>query len=169
MIGIEANGKIICSTPPPSPDEDEDGCETAFAVGETTLNDPALGLNTNRWGWQITVPEIVPPAANVEFSKDIYAGAGGNDTNKGTKVGTLQVAYNGSEVNVAFMMDSGYKMNETHLYVGNVTVPTAAPGQYGGSGPTSDPKDKEIVTYTRPMSGAPVYVVAHAVVCGDGK
>lgn len=148
--------QFVCGTTPPPPPEN---CETAFAYGDMKLWD-ILDSNgdpiTNRWGWQVTV--------NVDDSLvlPIYAGAGQNDITKGTYVGDLSIHYDGSIVTVYFQMIPPFTMNETHLYAGTVYTDTAAPGQFGNihdlDSVTSD-------TYTIAISGSPIYIVAHAVVC----
>jgi len=157
MIGTGPDG-IICDTPPPSAGS---GCETAFAYGQETLNS---FLKTSRWGWQIVL------SGYGSSEVPIYAGAGGNDTSKGTQVGKLLIEYaqNGTlAVTYEMAAGSNYTMSETHLYVGNTKVSTPAPGQYGGSAPLAVKEDE--VAYSRSISGTPVYIVAHAVVCGLGK
>jgi hypothetical protein len=158
MIGTGPDG-IICDTPPPAAGG---GCETAFAHGDETL---ASFLGTSRWGWQISVGNYG------SFEKPIYAGAGGNDTSKGTEVGKLLVNYdNNGTITVTYSMkpQSGYTMSETHLYVGKTKVSTPAPGQYGGGDPSLS-KEDEVVYSISGINGTPVYLVAHAVVCGLGK
>ncbi|MCI5133170.1 MAG: hypothetical protein D3904_17055 [Candidatus Electrothrix sp. EH2] len=134
------------------------GCETAFAYGNTTLNS---FLNTNRWGWEITVNK------DQSLTKPIYAGAGQNDISKGTQVGELAVAYTGTTVTVTYTMTADdIIMKETHLYGGEESVTTAAPGQYGlqDTGLINATTDTYVVT----VSGeAPsLKIVAHAVTCG---
>ena len=133
-------------------------CETAFAFGDMELDD---FLDTARWGWQITVNQ------GDSFSTPVYAGAGQNDISKGTHVGELDVSYEGNIVSVSFNMLAGFAMDETHVYVGDEYVSTAAPGLYGNlhdlTGAFSD-------DYTLIIDGsAPytLYIVAHAVVCGE--
>ncbi|MCI5157843.1 MAG: hypothetical protein D3906_05270 [Candidatus Electrothrix sp. AUS1_2] len=147
------NGQPICEDIPVNL---IGGCETAFAQGDITLNS---FLNTNRWGWEITVG----PGQNL--TKPIYAGAGQNDTSKGTKVGDLTIEYKETTVTVKYTMTADdIIMKETHLYVGDESVTTAAPGQYGlqNEGLINATTD----SYTVTVSGTkPVKVVAHAVTC----
>jgi hypothetical protein len=89
---------------------------------------------------------------------------------KGTLVGVLTVNYNGSTASVSFNMASGFTMDESHLYVGSEPLArnngeyTVAPGQYPYihdlTNATSD-------TYTISGLTGEIYVVAHAVVCGN--
>jgi|GEM_PF-2905179 len=138
-----------------------DSCETAYAVGDATFQSL---MNTPRWGWSLgALGEGV-------HTTDIYAGAGQNDLTKGTKVGTLQVDYDGSTAIVTYTMDAGFSMNETHLYVGSDALPskngksTVAPGQYGHQNTLS-----AATTDTFEVTGlqGDIYVVAHAVTCAN--
>lgn len=148
-------------TPPPPV---EYRYETAFArfasAAACFIGSPYI--ETNRWGW------TNGPLAAGTYAMDIYAAAGRCDLSKGTRVGTLTVAYNGSTATVTFTMLSGYVMDETHLYVGSEPLArdvnseyTVAPGQYPVrhdlTRATSD-------SYTVSGLSGPIYVVAHAVV-----
>jgi len=145
-------------------------CETGFAKGDYVFTTdassnpealPTLGLTRNRWGWAIN---LTAPGTT---SYDIYAGAGLNDTSKGTKVGTLTIDWDGANAVVTYAMFDGCKIKEAHLNVGDAAPTTIAPGQYGNLA-TFDPK---VSTYkftvpladTDPVSG--VWLIAHAVVC----
>lgn len=149
--------------PPPEPT-----CETAFAVGATCFLDLDLdndGIGDfNRWGWTIG------PLSAGSYTFDIYAAAGQCDLNKGTLVGTLTVDYDGSQATITYTTIEGFTMDETQLYVGNDILPdndgyTVAPGQYGNihdelNGATTD-------TFVITGLSGEIYVVAHAVVCGN--
>lgn len=139
-------------------------CETAFAYGSaraTCFIDSGI-IQTSRWGW------FNGPLAPGSYSFAIYAGAGQCDLSKGTLVGSLSVAYNGTTAQVSYAMSAGFTMDETHLYVGNAPLPskngsyTVAPGQYGNlhtlSAAASD-------SYTVSGLSGDIYVVAHAVTC----
>jgi len=163
--GSWAMNSSIFFTCPPDPVDTAlppvaEGCETAFAYGDRNgdriLDKGDLELDdflkTERWGWQLAVKK------GEHLAVPIYAAAGNNDINKGTFVGTLKVAYDNMTVSVRYEMLPGFTADETHLYVGDVYLPKAAPGTYGNMGAES---------YTVPVSGAEtVYVVAHAVARG---
>jgi hypothetical protein len=156
------NFLFVCDFVPGTPGLE---CETAFALGEKKLwdildmyGDPI----TNRWGWQITV------YTGDSFTTPIYAGAGQNDITKGTHVGDLVVSYNGSLLEVYFYMFTPYTMAETHLYAGVVETDTAAPGLFGNLHDLAEGTDTEDY-YAIAISGDPIYVVAHAVVCEPGS
>lgn len=128
--------------------------ETAFALGQTTFIE--LGLTNSRWGWQLTVP------AGTSMTTSVHAGAAQNDLTKGANVGTLQYQYTGSTLVLNFMLNAGWLMTQTHVFAGSNDVTTIAPGKYGHQHnlqfATSD-------SYSIPISGDPIYVVFHAVVC----
>ena len=142
-------------TEPPVP---EGSCETAFAFSNHTFKEI---LDSPRWGWQITLEHDVD-----NLSRDIYAGAGQNDISKGTEVGELEINRSGGLITVEFRMLDGFTLDQTHLYVGETEISTVAPGLYGNlhdlDGASGD-------SYTVEVSGddSTVYIVAHAVVCGD--
>ncbi|UCC84253.1 MAG: hypothetical protein JSW46_04810 [Gemmatimonadota bacterium] len=150
---------LTCDNEPPEPKD----CETAFAFGDQTLIDvlAAQGVNTNRWGWQITVN------TGENLSTPIYAGAGQNDISKGTYVGDLSYSYDGTLLNVSFDMAAGFTMDETHLYAGNSDTDTAAPGQYGNLNEDLGDATSDSYSLTILDDGdGKIYIVAHAVVCG---
>lgn len=139
---------------PDDPEPEPKDCETAFAYGDTTFID--LGLTDSRWGWVLDLSNPVSGSA------PIYAGAGQNDITKGVHVGDLLYSYDGAELTVTFSMYQGYVMEETHLYASALVPDTIAPGQYGN---IHDLTNASSDTYVIPVSGNPVYVIAHAVVC----
>jgi hypothetical protein len=128
--------------------------ETAYALGQTTFIE--LGLTNSRWGWQLTVP------TGTSTTTAVYAGAAQNDLSKGTNVGTLQYQYTGSTLVLNFTLNSGWLMTQTHVFAGSNDVSTIAPGKYGHQHnlafATSD-------SYSIDITGDPIYVVFHAVVC----
>jgi hypothetical protein len=149
----------------PDPETPGTGEETAFAFGGNIAT-CFLEDGFNRWGWTNGI------TSDVEMP--IYAGAGQCDVSKGTLVGTLKVDIEGTTATITYEMNDGYKLEETHLYVGSTKyVPfekggkvnyTVAPGQYPTihdlTGATSD-----TYTVTLPTTG-PIYLIAHAVVSG---
>jgi len=173
-VNIETPGRwyfyavynICCDTGNP-PDE---FCTTAFAKGGwvwTTMPKsnpeglPSLNLIKNRWGWAINL------TSTGTTSYSIWAGAGLNDTNKGTKVGTLTVVWNGTTATVTYTLFTGCTLEEVHLYAADGRPATTAPGQYGYLAEF----DPNVTTYTFnvPLVDANltdgVWLIAHAVVC----
>ncbi len=133
-----------------------DGCETAFAIGNTTDGEGDdstcfIEDSFNRWGWTIG------PLNEGQFSYNVYAGAGQCDTSKGALVGTVDVSYFNGDVSVTYNINDAYTLIETHTYAGNNPYPvkgkkeTVAPGQF---------------KIEQNLSGE-IYVIAHSVVCGD--
>jgi hypothetical protein len=147
-------------------------CETAYAYYAYKCGYYG-GLSTcfsqwgfSQWGW--TNGRLGPGY----YKFDIYAGAAQCNPYKGKKVGYLKVSYNGSTAVITYYMYSDYKMDETHLYVGNEPLPrdnngdyTVAPGQYPYS---HDLDNASTDTYTITGLSGKIYIIAHAVVCGDG-
>lgn len=141
-------------------------CETAYAYGgccyaHCFLND-YLGHSFTKWGW------TNGPLRTGYYTFDIYAGAAQCNLYKGKKVGWLTVNYSGSEALVTYNMFYGYKMDDTHLYVGNEPWPrdngdyTVAPGQYPYS---HDLNNASTDSYRVTGLSGNIYIIAHAVVC----
>ena len=130
-------------------------CETAYAVGETTFID--LGITNSRWGWQITVP------VGTSDSAPIYAGAGQNDLSKGTYVGDLLYAYDGASLTLTYQMYDGWVMKATHVYAGENSLLTIAPGQYGNQ--HEGLQNVTVDSYQLNVTGDPIFVVTHAEAC----
>ncbi|HEY9113944.1 MAG TPA: hypothetical protein VIN10_04545, partial [Bacteroidales bacterium] len=188
VVGDCVNNPPDIYFPPLDPDDPpapiDENCETAFAYNQNGIDgqtrycfltlkksdasyNPAgpENKNFNRWGW--TNQLLVKGTYNF----DIYAAAGQCELTKGTLVGSLNVDYqsNGNVV-VTYNMNSGFKLSQVHIYVGNARLPqkngnfTVAPGQY----PWVDDNLNMLSTYSYTFTGMSgnVYVVAHAVVCG---
>lgn len=144
-------------------------CETAFAFldGDATCFLDMDEIHTNRWGWTNG-----PFSENIKpYHLNIYAGAAKCDIEKGTFVGTLSLYYNNGDATITYTMNSGYLMDEVHLYAGNEILPrdkhgnfTVSPGQY----PHVNDNLNGVETYTDTFTNltGDIYIVAHAVVCG---
>jgi hypothetical protein len=121
--------------------------ETAYAKGDAAICFIPTFAN---WGW-------TNPIEPDEYTWDLWAGAAGCDTSKGTLVGSVTVVYDDDGyVTVTYNVDEPYILDETHVYAGYDMFPkdrrgndTVAPGQYTNEGP---------------FDGSEVYVIAHAVV-----
>ena len=131
--------------------ECEPECETAFARDTDGAN-CFLDNGFSRWGWSIQLPDFG------DYEYDIYAGAGQCDISKGAMVGTVSISYDAGGIEVTYNILPGYTLDETHTYAGAAMFPmndgadTVAPGQY----------------YIEDNLSGSIYVIAHAVVCGDG-
>ena len=174
--------------PPPSP---ESGCETAFAkFNNVATNDssleigyvftdkiksnpefyPTLDIGT-RWGWAGNLKD------DGTFVYDIWAAAGKNDTSKGYLVGDLSITKDGNSVSVTYNMDSGYSMEELHIYAMDTTPTNIANGNFTyGDNPTSgvfeslSDGDETHFTLNFDLTdndGDGIWFIAHAVVCDD--
>lgn len=171
-------------------DGDGDGdtvmCETAYAFGETELDDiPDLtngGTITNHFGWQIGPVDV----GTFSFS-DLFAGAGNNRIDVAEQTGFISYDYfqAGDSCFVEVFYDTSaaqstlgnWFLRQTHLYADTSIVQTGAPGQFGNTheglsdGTTIDFFSVEIPAGR--LGCDPVYLVAHAEVCyvvggGDG-
>jgi hypothetical protein len=143
-----------------------EGCETAFAKGGYVFASDgkanpeglsSLRLTRNRWGWAIRRTTTGTTVHNV------YAGAGLNDISRGTLVGTVSIAWDGTTATVTYALASGVVMTEAHLYAGSTAPTTIAPGQYGNTASFLTPVTSH--TFTVPVSGSAAWFVVHAVVC----
>jgi hypothetical protein len=164
----------VCCEQPPNPPVPT--CETAF--GKSPRKDggyvwttskksnperyPSLKLTRNRWGWALN---MLAPGTYVQ---DLYAGAGLNDTSKGTLVGTVYVSWSGSQAKVTYKTLPGYTIEEVHLYAKDARPTTTAPGQYG----YLDEFDPNVSFYTFlvplvDFNKDGVWVITHAVVCAE--
>lgn len=169
---------LTCDTYTPPPQNFD--CETAFAFGGNSAMcffDPVLqgapwNLEAERWGW------TNGPLSAGTYNYNIYAGAGQCNQSNGTLVGTLTIVYNGSSATVTYNMNSGYTMDETHLFAGNDPLPyfegngpnhngagySVAPGHYGN---IHDLTNASTDSYTITGLSGNIYIIAHAVVCGN--
>jgi hypothetical protein len=154
-------------------------CETAYAFGVDAFTESNYAVcfrdidenedgaaDFNNWGW------TNGPLEEGSYEFPLYAGAGKCDINKGTLVGMLFVDYLNGTASLTLSLSEGFTLNETHLYAGNDILPldvngeyTVAPGQY--------PYKQESLNGSTmywfdidSLSGG-IYVIAHAVVCGD--
>jgi hypothetical protein len=145
--------------------------ETAWAFGNIENNTVA---KSSDWGW------TNGPLTGGTYTRTLWAGAGGNDTSKGMDVGTVTIVVAGNTVTVTYETTGGAYLAEVHLWIGNTELPkvkqgkslvfTSAPGQLGIDGSllgTFNPDNTEW-TYSKTLSGGPIYVAAHAVVMIPG-
>jgi len=151
--------------PPDDPEwpPEGEGCETAFAMGDSTFIE--MGLTNARWGWAAMIPW---GAEDMMF--DLYAGAGQNDLSKGTLVGSVTVSAGTDGAMVEFDLLDGFYLDETHLYFSSTRPETIAPGQYGYlHDPVVSQTPYPMTDSYLDLPGLPVYtsayMIAHGVVC----
>lgn len=150
--------------------------ETAFAKGTHVWTTgpksnpdglPSLNLSKNRWGWAI---QLMAGQANAIQTYNIFAGAGLNDTRKGTLVGTLDVLWTGTQVTLTYHMLAGYTLGEVHIYANDVKPTKVAPGQYGHTFAPHNAGTFGPVTFSvADSNGDGIWLIAHDVVdlgCG---
>ena len=135
----------------------DENCETAFgrfcpcANLNTCFIDMDYGIN--RWGWSVHLVNETNEPMTERFG--LYAGVGQCDMSKGTPVGHVYVTYH-TDGTVTYedpVIKSGYQLKEFHFYAGDTEVPMVRRG-------------KELkATVADGRDG--VYVILHAVVCGD--
>ncbi|MBL6446989.1 hypothetical protein JMN32_11755 [Fulvivirga sp. 29W222] len=187
--GVKVDGSVpwyysiytprCCETPPPP---SEGTCETAFGKFDktggfgtgyvfTTGNKcnpesyASLALTKNRWGWAGNF------TADGTYTFDVWAGAGLNNTAKGTLVGTVTITMTGNSVEVTYNL-SGYSLQEVHIYIGDFMPTTLAPGQYGynkifGPLPSDYPTTHAASFTVNDTNGDGIWIIAHTVVFGE--
>ena len=94
--------------------------ETAWALGEYSFIETGI---SNKWGWFVSVDTY----GTTTF--DIYYGAGRNNLEAGTLIGTLVVEYSVDTVTVTYVLTEPL-LEEIQVYVGYEFPTTSAPGQY---------------------------------------
>ncbi|WP_157893286.1 hypothetical protein [Salegentibacter sediminis] len=140
---------------------DLDTCETAFMVGNYTLQD--LELGNNRWGWALNFD-----GADGTYEYDIYAAAGKNDTDKGYLVGVVHLTVEGDDVTVDIDLCDGADAEGGHIYFDDEDMPTStAPGQFGYELPAFE-DDYSWSTDDEYSGDGDFWLVVHLDVCpGD--
>ncbi len=159
-----AYGDFVVEAPPV---EKCYGDETAWAYGGGYAKPNWDYVRGNNWGW------TNGPLSEGTYEFPVYAGAGGNDIEKGTLVGTLYVDYDDGTVTVKYDLNKGYYLGETHLWVGNDVLPavrrgyTNAPGQFPNSHYYGFEAGETMETeweWTGSGFEGKIWVAAHAVV-----
>lgn len=123
--------------------------QTAYGLySEGTFKGFMTDLGFAKWGWTNYLP------SEGDYVFDIWAGAAGEDTIKGTWIGTVTISYHSGAINWDVELVDGWMLSAEHVYAGNNDMPlyknkeTTSPGQY----------------YIKtPLSG-PIWVIWHGVV-----
>ncbi len=118
----------------PCPNDAEDNCEEPEKgqCGTAFMYSPDLKINevtnSNRWGWIEFYDE------DGSITRDIYVGAGQNDLDKGTNIGSVTISRSGSNLNFDFDLDGDYSFSSLHIHVADTaeeaTGVAKSPGRY---------------------------------------
>lgn len=145
-------------------------CRPAFAYHSARVSSSFkdLGFTENivyedsdiTWGWS----NGPLGTSNYAYSFDLYAG-------DGIVAGTMSVDYNGEEAVVTVDAGDRLWLKETHAYVGTVRLPTDEETGAESVDPMHYPIVHKRMSMSRTftiteLNDQPVYVVAHATVCG---
>ncbi|MGH2574191.1 MAG: hypothetical protein ACRDFC_00670 [Ignavibacteria bacterium] len=170
-VNIEEPGRwyfymthVVCCEGPPPPPPPGGGLQTAFAKVPIAQggyifacsnkanpeNYPTLCLTRNRWGWAGNL-------SDGSYTFQLWAGAGLNKTQNGTLCGTVTVVKTGTTVVVTYNMLSGFLLQQVHIYIGDASPPTIAPGQYGHT------------VFFNPMVSTYTHTFTFVDTNGDGK
>ena len=131
----------------------EEGCETAYMVGDNELND--LGYRGNNWGWA----EHFTNEGDDNYVYMIYAGAGQNDISRGDHVGNVTLTADGNNFTIVVDYFDGVDVNDFHVYIGNDIPDSRAPGQF-------DNQD-DSMSYQFTDADGDFWFIVHAEVCYD--
>jgi fibro-slime domain-containing protein len=144
-------------------------CETAFAryTPHNTCFLDIPGVGSNRWGWT----NGPFPAGTTSAPLSLYAGAAHCVPTSGAVDGAT-FSYDGTTATIVLLHPaSGVTITEVHAFVGTDLLPrkhgeyTVSPGQFPF---VSDaPQSYPFVIRFTDLPGTPVYVVVHAVACGE--
>ncbi|TBW26644.1 hypothetical protein [Gramella sp. KN1008] len=111
-------------------DVEEGACGTAFMFSEDVRINEVT--NSNRWGWIEYYDE------DTSITRDIYVGAGQNDLNKGTHIGSVTISRDGDNLNFDFELLGDYEFSTLHIHVADTeeeaTSVAKAPGRYNQNG-----------------------------------
>ena len=139
-----------------------EGCDTTFMFGEYELNEDFDGINAERWGWANLIE------GDGTYIRDLWAGAGQNDTDKGTLVGRVIYVVDGDEVLVTIDLAEENTLTETHIYLDGDEPAVNGPGEYGN---TNEGIEENSVVYNLEVEDinedGSFWIIVHAEVCGD--
>lgn len=162
VISLNNSGAIDNITLKCEDREKFEGCETAF--GRATEDARCfLEDDFSRWGWTNEMED------GDTLKLEMFAGAAQCSTEKGALVGYVTVTFEAGTATATYEVFDGIQLEETHFYAGETKYPqqkrgkryvdTVAPGQYPASG-----GDELSVS---DLGDGPIWVIAHAVVCGE--
>ncbi len=134
----------------------------ALATGSPPVTVNVRGGDMGRAVWSLCEPHVT----------DLWAGAGQNDTTKGTNVGTVTISNDVNNLYVTYDITSpNCYLTELHVYAGAEGPGSGAPGKFPYKEVFSEPYPTSY-TFTIPLSdlGNPanetmLYVAAHAKTC----
>ena len=132
--------------------------------------DDSGGNNCNRWGWY-TTPTLAQLQAVGGVSGQILVGAGNNNLNAATNVGTYTATAVGNIVTVTYSLTAQYGLYEVHVDLECLPIATCAPGQYTfvaenlANVPTYSNPPGTLV-YPTCGQGGQAYLIVHAAVRG---
>ncbi len=109
----DTNGDCIpddqqCELFPELCDEGEGNCGTGYMFGDTQINTIS---NANKWGWA----EHWTAGDGATQTLDFWVGAGGNDTSKASKAGTVTITVDGDQVHFEIDLINDYEIGELHV------------------------------------------------------
>lgn len=112
-------------------DEPEEGqCGTAFMYSDDVRINEVT--NSNRWGWIEYYDE------DGSITRDIYVGAGQNNLDNGTLIGSVTISRDGDNLNFDFDLDGDYEFSTLHIHVADTeeeaTSVAKSPGRYNQNG-----------------------------------
>jgi len=151
----------------------EEGAYTDGAADYVEENNAVDGNSSNNWGWTNRID------GEGTYIFTLYRGAGQNDLEKGTPVGTLTVMYEQGLADVTYSVVAPYELSEAHLWIGETElpmiekkvkkllteVPTSAPGQLSKLGYSPEISEDGLTATIEDVEiQAPFWVAAHGVV-----
>ncbi|MCM8570531.1 hypothetical protein NE848_14140 [Gramella jeungdoensis] len=112
-------------------DVEEGACGTAFMFSPDNILINAV-TNSNRWGW-IELYDV-----DDSIIRDIYVGAGQNDLDKGTHIGSVTISRDGDNLNFDFELLGDYEFSTLHIHVADTEEEAysvaKSPGRYNQNG-----------------------------------
>ena len=152
----------------PCPDDASDNCdEEGGACGTAFMYSDDLRINevtnSNRWGWIEFYDE------DGSITRDIYVGAGQNDLNKGTNIGSVTISRSGTILNFDFDLNGDYEFSNLHIHVADTaeeaTSVAKSPGRYNQNGILVGLEDQSLDILGDLADD--FWVIVHADACDD--